>query len=772
MEQCFEQNQSIGLTITVEAQEKIRDNFQLTGRRVVDIHYFLSSLKNLRHEGFDCSFFDIEIVSEKRFGLKSVFVTKCRVCTKRESISTQDESNVDVNKAAICGALAIGIGYSQFTEMCSSLDIPSMSSNTYNSYENSLSPLIKENSFESIIEAGKKEKQLAIEAGDVDIDGVPYISVIVDGAWCKRSYKTNYAASSGVAAIIGVKTKQILYVGIKNKYCQYCEKYVRSKKDIPEHKCYKNWDGTSTAMEAQVILDGFSCSVEMHGLKYKQLIGDGDSSVYNKIKNNKPYGPNFFIEKIECRNHILRNYCNKIKEYSKCVKLDPKIRCLFRHVLRFRTAIVSAIRYRKAEDNPTYKKISNLKDDILNGPKHIFGFHEKCKSYYCQGSKPNEENLWTIFVKNELFTDFNKHLSRVVNNSSSLLHDVDTNVAECYNSIVNKLAGGKRVHFSKKGSYQNRCLAAVANFNNKHPFFYELQKKIINKNQVGTYTEKFCLKSKVIRKKCLRKKKFFFEADTDYGQELAEDKSAEEFEKLKKDFLNAINNTDIVAVELNTRGQSTNPKWLEERNCRLTSSNFGKICKLRPTTSTAATVKALLYSTNIKRSFAIQHGILQEATARERFQDLCNLEVKECGMFIHSNYKFLAASPDGLIGDNLILEIKCPYVARNMKIIDAVENRTIDYCYIENSKVKLKSNHNYMFQIQGLLEITGRQFCYFFIYTFKDCTYEIIVRDKQFWNDQVIGKLEKFYYSAYLPELLDSRFNRNLNIRDIRCKDL
>jgi hypothetical protein len=75
-------------------------------------------------------------------------------------------------------------------------------------------------------------------------------------------------------------------------------------------------------MEAQIIVDGFLSSVDMHGLKYKKLVGDGDSSVYNKIKNIKPYGPNFYVEKFECRNHD----CNKIKEFAKC----PKIRCLFR----------------------------------------------------------------------------------------------------------------------------------------------------------------------------------------------------------------------------------------------------------------------------------------------------------------------------------------------------------------------------------------------------------------------------------------------------------
>jgi hypothetical protein len=31
-----------------------------------------------------------------------------------------------------------------------------------------------------------------------------------------------------------------------------------------------------------------------------------------------------------------------------------------------------------------------------------------------------------------------------------------------------------------------------------------------------------------------------------------------------------------------------------------------------------------------------------------------------------------------------------------MEVEDAVKKKIIDYCYIENNKVKLKDNHNYM----------------------------------------------------------------------------
>lgn len=44
--------------------------------------------------------------------------------------------------------------------------------------------------------------------------------------------------------------------------------------EIPKHNCFLNWKQASTAMEADGIVEGFSKSVEMHGLKFNKLIGN------------------------------------------------------------------------------------------------------------------------------------------------------------------------------------------------------------------------------------------------------------------------------------------------------------------------------------------------------------------------------------------------------------------------------------------------------------------------------------------------------------------
>lgn len=50
--------------------------------------------------------------------------------------------------------------------------------------------------------AGEEEKRIAIEKGDVTLEGTPYITVIGDGGWSKRTYGHGYNASSGVVSSI------------------------------------------------------------------------------------------------------------------------------------------------------------------------------------------------------------------------------------------------------------------------------------------------------------------------------------------------------------------------------------------------------------------------------------------------------------------------------------------------------------------------------------------------------------------------------------------
>ena len=72
--------------------------------------------------------------------------------------------------------------------------------------------------------AGKEERDIAI-ANNSYHQGIPAVTVIIDGGWSKHTHKHPYNANSGVAIIIGKATGKILYRGVHNKFCLICNRH-------------------------------------------------------------------------------------------------------------------------------------------------------------------------------------------------------------------------------------------------------------------------------------------------------------------------------------------------------------------------------------------------------------------------------------------------------------------------------------------------------------------------------------------------------------------
>ena len=121
--------------------------------------------------------------------------------------------------------------------------------------------------------------------------GVSYISVVADGGW---SHKHSYNAKSGVAVIFGLHTKKI-FLGVRNKYCSLCAVAENKGQDPQQHTCYRNWNGSSCAMESDIIAEAFRLSEVTHGIRFLKLVGDGNSSVLATIRQRVVYGS--YVEK-------------------------------------------------------------------------------------------------------------------------------------------------------------------------------------------------------------------------------------------------------------------------------------------------------------------------------------------------------------------------------------------------------------------------------------------------------------------------------------------
>jgi len=116
------------------------------------------------------------------------------------------------NFAAVWGQMATGGGFNSLQESMSIVGVPVMSKWSFIQTEQQTSREWWATLPESMKAAGREEKQHAIE-------GVPAISVIVDGGWSKCTHKHSYNALSGVGVIIGKHTGKLLCIGVRNKYC-------------------------------------------------------------------------------------------------------------------------------------------------------------------------------------------------------------------------------------------------------------------------------------------------------------------------------------------------------------------------------------------------------------------------------------------------------------------------------------------------------------------------------------------------------------------------
>ncbi|XP_021339515.1 uncharacterized protein LOC110440684, partial [Mizuhopecten yessoensis] len=169
----------------------------------------------------------------------------------------------------------------------------------------------------------------------------------------------------------------------------------------------------------------------------------------------------------------------------------------------------------------------------------------------------------------------------------------------------------------------------------------------------------------------------------------------------------------IENIELETREQSKSGVWVEERKTRLTASNFGKVLtrKAKPTDSFLTDVF------NRKMIFAapLDYGNRNEKFGKAKYlEKFPSHHLHQCGFVINKEFSFLGASPDGKVcidGECGILEVKCPYSARNLTISEACKDVTRFCLEMEGNVINLKKTHTYYAQIQGQLMITGCKFC-------------------------------------------------------------
>ncbi|KAI5638822.1 yqaJ-like viral recombinase domain-containing protein [Phthorimaea operculella] len=342
--------------------------------------------------------------------------------------------------------------------------------------------------------------------------------------------------------------------------------------------------------------------------------------------------------------------------------------------------------------------------------------YAKCHAKVCQLWELAKEKCMAEAAKE----DHSKIMSRLVNNAKSLIHNVNSNIAEVFNSVIAKFVGGKRINYSTRQSYTARCAGSVVSFNSKQPQTYLCKKifmrspnPLIKRVEINRDKKRIASLKRQLSKSFLSVKKQNKNNNTndkDYGDSCQKpDMSETDFEFAKSEHLKKINlsEEERLSLEKRTILQADSIEWHQERKLRLTASSFGKVCK-RGAIKCAPLVKSLLnVSGDLNHVKSIRYGKENESVAIENLNEVLNCNedntfngIKKCGLFIDQEFPFLAASPDGILNDEII-EIKCPYSAKDMTVLEGVAQKKITFWkQHKNGNLVINKNHDWFYQSQ------------------------------------------------------------------------
>ena len=148
------------------------------------------------------------------------------------------------------------------------------------------------------------------------------------------------------------------------------------------------------------------------------------------------------------------------------------------------------------------------------------------------------------------------------------------------------------------------------------------------------------------------------------------------------------------------------PEWLAARAGKVTASRINDVMAAKTTAAyrdyRAQIVAEILTGQPQESGFtnaAMQWGTEQEKFARAEYELACDWTVNEVGIVLHPTIERGAASPDGLVSTNGLVEIKCPKTATHLQTL-----------------IDKKQPRQYENQMLWQMACTGREWCDFVSY--------------------------------------------------------
>lgn len=134
----------------------------------------------------------------------------------------------------------------------------------------------------------------------------------------------------------------------------------------------------------------------------------------------------------------------------------------------------------------------------------------------------------------------------------------------------------------------------------------------------------------------------------------------------------------------------------------------------------------------------IEWGIAQEPFAREAYTQRTGNVVVEVGFIDHPRLPYAGASPDGLVGDDGLIEIKCPSLATHIETLLTEEVKD-----------------QYRYQMLWQMVCTGRKWCDFVSFDPRAAP-DMQLFIKRFERDEVEIENLEMEVSKFLNEVADT----------------
>lgn len=199
-------------------------------------------------------------------------------------------------------------------------------------------------------------------------------------------------------------------------------------------------------------------------------------------------------------------------------------------------------------------------------------------------------------------------------------------------------------------------------------------------------------------------------------------------------------------------------EWLAQRAGRITGSRVAAALGIDKYKTRDDLMREMVREHfNAEREFtgneATEHGNKHEDDAIDLYEQQTGNGIKYTGQHIHPKHEWLAASPDGLVGDDGLIECKCPFRAK----------------YTTAAEVP-----HYIAQMQLQMAVTGRQWCDFVIWRDGEIITERVESDP-LWLHEHLPTLEAFmdeYHSTIASDELSARHLAPLIREDAEWKAL